>query len=290
CLADHPTAHDVVLQTHALFELTDPRAVLYIDCTHQQSMRQWTDWNPLRGKELERWLERERRQYHAAAHLFAFSHQTRESIVVDYGVPAERVTVVAAGVNFEHVPEQALVGNTNTPPTILFVGNDFVRKGGEQLLEAFRVVRERVPDAQLQLVGTPHSIAAQPGVEVLGRVNGRGKMTRLYASADVFAMPSFFDPFPLVVLEAMAHGLPVVASPTCGVPEMVVEGRTGLLVPADTSMVERLADALVAVLTDPAKAAAMGRAGRERVTERFLWRHVADRMAPVLEGMASRVG
>lgn len=279
-------AYDVVMQTHALFELTDPRTVLYIDCTHRQSIDQWPDWNPLRGMDLQRWLRRERRQYHAAAHLFAFSRETFLSLVDDYGVPADRVSVVGAGVNFDHVPEVVTPAETATP-TVLFVGNDFIRKGGEQLLDAFRLVRDRVPDARLQIVGTPHPIAPQPGVEVLGRVNGRDEMTRLYAAASVFVMPSFFDPFPLVILEAMAHGLPVVASPTCGVPEMVVDGSTGLLVPTDERMVERLADALVQLLTDPELAHRMGRNGRERVTERFLWPHVVDRMAPVLERLAS---
>lgn len=279
---------DAIVQVHALFELTDPRTFMYVDCTHQQSIRHWPDWNPLRGKALRTWLTRERRQYHAASHVFAFSAEVGDSLVHDYDLPPGRVSVVGAGVNFTNLPTDAqlahLAARRPASQSILFVGNDFERKGGPELLEAFRLVRERVPEALLHIVGTPHPIASQPGVEVLGRVEGRAAMSRLYRDAAVFCLPSFFDPYPLVVLEAMAHGLPVVAAPTCGVPEMVLDDGTGLLVEHGPDGVARLADALVRVLVNPSYAAQLGAAGRRRVEERFLWQHVVDRMAPALEG------
>ncbi len=279
---------DAIVQVHALFELTHPSTAIYVDCTHQQSIRHWPDWNPLRGRALRTWLQRERRQYHAASHLFAFSAEARDSLVNDYDVPPEQVSVVGAGVNFADLPTAAQLAAPGAPrsasQTILFVGNDFERKGGPGLLEAFRLVRQRVPGARLQIVGTKHPIAPQDGVEVLGRVNGRAAMSQLYGEAAVFCVMSFFDPFPLVVLEAMAHGLPVVAAPTNGVPEMVLDGTTGLLIKHGPDEVNRLADALVELLEQPDRAARLGAAGRRRVEERFLWQHVVDRMAPALEG------
>ncbi|MEO3937856.1 glycosyltransferase family 4 protein [Dermatophilaceae bacterium Soc4.6] len=277
---------DVVVQTHALFGLSDPRAVLYLDCTHRQSADHWPDWNPLRGRALRRWLGRERRQYHRSAHLFAFSTPTRDSLVHDYGVSPDRVTVVGAGVNFDVLPDLR-PRRAGTAPTVLFVGNDFERKGGPRLLEAFRLVRAAVPDARLQIVGTPHPIPPQAGVEVLGRVGSREALAQLYADASVLVLPSTFDPFPLVVLEAMAHGLPVVATRQCGVPEMVVDGETGLLVEPGEDLVPQLVDALVRLLTDPTLADRLGVAGRTRVAERFLWTHVVDRMAPALEAVVT---
>lgn len=293
---------DAIVQVHALFELRDPRTTIYVDCTHQQSIRSWPDWNPLRGRALRAWLERERRQYLAASHVFAFFAETRDSLVHDYGVPPERVSVVGAGVNFDPLPAPpappveadsarvAAPGHLPRPrrQTILFVGNDFVRKGGPQLLEAFRLVRERVPGARLQIVGTPHPIDPQDGVELLGRVNGREVMSQLYRDASVFCLPSHFDPYPLVVLEAMAHGLPVVAAPICGVPEMVLDHATGLLVEHGPDGIQQLADALVSLLEHPAEAHRLGAAGRRRVEERFRWQHVVERMAPALEQVSAR--
>jgi glycosyltransferase involved in cell wall biosynthesis len=291
-LVEHPW--DIVLQVHALFHVRDARSVLYVDCTHRQSAAQWPAWNPLSGAALRRWYERERAEYLRAAHLFAFSVETSASLTLDYGVDPERVTVVGAGANRPLHPTVRATGrlehdrhHVDRPPTILFIGNDFVRKGGVVLLDAFRHVRSTVPNARLQLVGTRPAIAAQDGVDVLGRIHDRSQIASLYSAADVFCLPAFFDPYPLVVLEAMSHQLPVVASTSVGIPEMVIDGETGLLVPAGS--VDRLADALISLLSSPTRAAQLGRAGQRRVASSFTWDAVVDRMAPVLDRLGADV-
>jgi len=294
---------DVIFQAHALFELRDPRVVLYVDCTHHQSAEQWPDWNPLRGNALERWYSRERRQYQGASHVFTFSHETRDVLVDDYAVDPDKVTVVGAGLNFDHVPDPPLRPRQGAgSPTVLFVGNDFVRKGGERLLEAFRLVRQDVPDARLRIVGTPHPIAPQPGVEVIGRVESRDEMASLYAGADVFCLPSTFEPYGFVLLEAMAYQLPCVATTSCGIPEIIVDGVTGIMVPREQPAatqdtptgtevrteqggevsVSALAAALTDLLTDPERATRMGSAGRARVLDSLQWTDTVSRMSPVL--------
>lgn len=300
-----PTAADAVFQVHALFDVTGPTTVLYVDCTHRQSMSEWPDWNPLRGRALRRWLEAERRQYRRAAHILTLSEPTAESLRTDYGIPAHRVTSVGAGITLDTLPDPDTLPALDTlpdplpsldpeaegpgpdGPTILFVGHDFVRKGGHVLLEAFRTVRAQLPDARLRIVGTPHPIEPQPGVEVLGRVSDRSRLAELYREASVFCLPSFFEPFGLVILEAMAFGLPVVATRTCGIPEMVTDGVTGLLTAKGDA--EALATALVRALTTPQDAVAWGRAGRRRAEEHFTWDAVVDRMAPALDRLLPTV-
>lgn len=275
-----PGSTDPVLQVHALFEVQDAPSMLYVDCTHRQSAEQWPAWNPLHGRALRRWYARERRAYHAARHLFAFSRETRMSLLEDYGVPADRVSVVGAGINARELPGPrgaAVPG----PPMILFVGNDFERKGGHVLLSAFAEVRSQIPDVRLVLVGTTPQIPPQPGVEVLGRVHDRERVLGLYQEATVFCLPSVFDPLPLVLLEAMAHGVPCVTTATCGVPDVVTDGRDGVLVPPGAA--RELAGALVGLLRDPVRAGEIGAAGRERVLGAFTWDHVVDRMAPALD-------
>ena len=279
-----PASADIVFQTHALFEVADARTVMYIDCTHRQSMDQWPDWNPLRGRALREWLGRERRQYQQSAHVFAFSQETATSITEEYDVPAERVSVVGAGLNVGSLPQ--LTARPAGPPTVLFVGNDFVRKGGHQLLEAFALVRRRVPAARLQIVGTPAVTDAQPGVEVLGRIHDRARLAELYAQADVFCLPAHFDPFPGALLEAMAHALPSVVTDSCGIPEIV--GHEGAALTVERGAVAQLADALTHLLLDPAAASRMGAVARRRVEQGFLWSHVVDRMTPGLRAAAER--
>lgn len=276
-------ASDVAFfQIHGLFGLPGARTTLYIDCTHRQSADQWPAWNPLGRRALARWYGREGSAYHLAAHLFAFSEPTRRSLVDDYGVSPDRVTVVGAGVNFRDLPELA---EPTSEPVVLFVGNDFARKGGRVLLEAFDLVRRRVPNARLLLVGATPAVAPQRGVEVLGRVHDRQRIAALYTEARVFCLPALFDPYPLVLLEAMSHGLPVVASTSCGIPEIVADGQTGHLV--DSKDPRALAEVLVHLLDDPAAASRLGAAGRARVEQHFLWDDVVSRMAPVLDELTA---
>jgi glycosyltransferase involved in cell wall biosynthesis len=275
---------DAVLQVHALFDQPVAPSLLYIDCTHRQSAALWPAWNPLRGRALDDWYRREQDTYDAARHLFAFCEPTRRSLVEEYGISPDKVTVVGAGANLRRLPAVRPLPQDG-PPTILFIGNDFVRKGGEVLLEAFERVRLAVPDARLVLVGTRPSIAPREGVEVLGRVHDRSRIAELYRSASVFCVPSFFDPYPLVLLEAMAFGVPVVATEQMGTPEMVVDGETGRLVASGDA--SALAGALLDALQDPDAAERRAAAAREDVERRFTWDHVVDRMTPALESLGS---
>ncbi|GAB3456085.1 glycosyltransferase family 4 protein [Kineococcus endophyticus] len=269
-----------VLQVHALFDVAGADSLLYVDCTHRQAAQAWAPWNPMRGRALRRWYEREAIAYRSARHVFAFSGATRDSLVEDYDVDPERVTVVGAGANGGLPP---VTGATSLPdrPNVLFIGNDFARKGGWDLLAAFAEVRRSVPAATLRLVGTRPAVPSTPGVEVLGRVHDRSRIDRLYAEASVFVLPSVFDPFPLVLLEAMARGVPVVTTNSCGIPDMVRGGVDGQVVPVSDP--SSLACAIVRSLTDPRRSASMAAVARTRVREEFTWERVVDRMAPVLD-------
>ncbi len=274
---------DVVVQVHALFDQALAPSVLYLDCTHRQSAELWPAWNPLRGRALDEWYRREQQSYDAARHLFAFSEPTRRSLIDDYGIAPQKVTVVGAGVNLRQLP--VVRPRPSGPPTVLFIGNDFIRKGGAVLLEAFARVRSALPDARLVLVGSRPPIAAQPGVEILGRVRDRARIAELYRDAAVFAVPSFFDPFPLVLLEAMAFGVPIVTTRQTGTPEMIADGETGALVA--TGDAAALADALLDALQDPDAAEVRAAAARRDVERRFTWDAVVDRMAPALDAVSS---
>ena len=276
-LAQIPTSYDVVLQVHALFRIANAPYIVYVDNTHRQTLAGWPTWNPLRGRALTRWLADERAIYEQAVHLFTMGEPAAESLRAEYGIPAERVTNVGGGANFTIL--SPLI-ETVREPTILFVGKDWRRKGGDVLLEAFQLVRAQFPGARLQIVGTTEP-SSGPGIEVLGRVDDRDRLAELYARASVFCLPSHFDPFPLVLMEAMASGLPCVASTVCGIPEIVAEGETGLLVPPGDA--PRLAAALLRLLTDPVEARALGNAGRARIEQQLSWDRVVERMAPVLD-------
>ncbi|MGH2463209.1 MAG: glycosyltransferase, partial [Candidatus Limnocylindria bacterium] len=118
---------------------------------------------------------------------------------------------------------------------------------------------------------------------------------QLYSHAALFVCPSVYEPFGITNLEAMACGVPVVATRVGGIPEVVVHGRTGLLVdppedpmaPDDTDRTARdLAAAINALVADPARRVAMGEAGRQQAVEQFSWSAVASRTVEVYEAVA----
>jgi glycosyltransferase involved in cell wall biosynthesis len=163
---------------------------------------------------------------------------------------------------------------------VLFVGRLRTRKAAAVLLAAFVRVRKRLPSARLVLVGNGEqqsAIAARIGalglgdaVELAGAL-GREATQERFTRADLLCLPSTYEGFPLVILEAMAAGLPVVATAVAGVPEAVRPGETGLLVEPEDA--EGLAGALLALLEDPQRARAMGEAGRRLLEQRFTIGH-----------------
>jgi alpha-maltose-1-phosphate synthase len=273
-MAEIRVPFDFLLEPFRAFHPLGAPYVLFLDTT-DRLRSQYASWTPFQEDELG--FERERRLYAEAVHIFTMPTAPAESLVRDYGIPPERVTVVGAGANIDVPPA---VPPNGRPPTVLFVGRDYRRKGGDRLVEAFNRVRRRVPDARLVVIGTA-AAPAGPGIDVRGEVRDRDEVARLYAEAAVFCLPSRHEPTGMSLFEAMAHGLPCVGTTVGGIPEAVVDGETGLLVPPDD--VDALADALVRLLEDPDYARRLGAAGRERIDRDLNWDRVVDRMAVVFD-------
>ncbi|HEY8998540.1 MAG TPA: glycosyltransferase family 4 protein, partial [Edaphobacter sp.] len=213
--------------------------------------------------------------------IFTFSEYLRQSFITNYGVPAERVVSVGAGVNLASLPE-ANPAKSYAQPRILFIGTEFARKGGPQLLAAFRAVRERIPAATLDIVGPTQVDDLPAGATLHGHLSKAvpehaAKLEELFRTATVFVLPSLYEPFGIAPLEAMLHQVPVVTTNAWALPEFVIPGETGEL--AEKGSVEDLAEKLTALLTaPPEQLAAMGAKGRERAMGRYTWATVAKRM------------
>lgn len=188
-------------------------------------------------------------------------------------LPAGRVQLIDNGVSLAAHPAPRA---EHTPPRVLYVGLLTPRKGVLDLLDASRLLAERGVDHELWLLGGTPDEGPSAEAEVRAELDGRARMlgTRApehmpaaYAEADVFCLPSWWEAMPLSVLEAMASGLPVVATDVGDVPRLVLDGRTGFVVPPRNPT--SLAGALERLLRDPQRASRMGKAGRDRVAERF---------------------
>jgi glycosyltransferase involved in cell wall biosynthesis len=210
-------------------------------------------------------------------------------VVLAAGVPPARVVAIPAGVNLESFPfglkapeiERELgLGSPVVGSVAMFRGS----KGHPQLLQAFARVRERHPRASLLLVGDG---IRRPWVEQLAREAGladavvftgfRPDVPALLAAMDCFALASTrTEGVPQALLQAFAVGVPVVASRIGGIPEVVTDGETGLLV--ESEAVPPLAAAIERVLEDPAGAAQRARAARALVEARFSHGRSVDRL------------
>jgi glycosyltransferase involved in cell wall biosynthesis len=217
-----------------------------------------------------------RQKVELARFVVCVSHHGRSQLMGLVDPPHwDKLRVVRCGVDVTAFAPPA-GGRAEAPFEVLTVGRVDPIKGQPLLLEALAELRRRGLDARLTFVGDGdglaelQALAARLGVEdragFPGAV-GQDEIRAYYRRASAFALPSFAEGLPVVLVEAMACGLPVVASRITGIPELVEEGVAGLLVTPGRA--GELADALAALAADPERRAAMGRAGRAKIESEF---------------------
>ncbi len=224
-----------------------------------------------------------------ARQVVCSSKDQAERVVNGLRVPCPKVKVIYYGIDVERFcPPPTRRGASE----ILYAGGPWANKGLDVLLEAFARIQGRFPQASISVVGGGEWGPYQEKIQSLGlssRVRYGGQvahasMVERYQNAYLLAAPTRHESFGLVLAEAMACGLPVVATRVTAIPEVVEEGRTGLLVPVDDGAA--LAEALATLLGDPERAAAMGKAGRARVEQRFAWGKVITQWEQLLGQVA----
>jgi glycosyltransferase involved in cell wall biosynthesis len=214
------------------------------------------------------------------------------------GLDEDRISIVPCGVDPDQFRPAARLRPAGARKRLLSVGRLVPRKGFDRAIRALAAI----PDAELVVAGGPEAgllgtdpearrlsaIAAEYGVAdrvtLLGGV-GRDRMPALMADADLVLSLPRYEPFGIVPLEAMACATPVVATAVGGQLDTVVDGTTGVLVPADEDY--DLGPAVRALLADPERLARYGAAGRRRVLTHYTWDRVADGVAAVYGAVSS---
>ncbi|TXS43358.1 glycogen synthase [Streptomyces sp. uw30] len=261
-----------------------------------EPLRPWKAEQLGGGYALSSWAERT--AIEAADAVIAVSGAMREDILGCYpALDPARVHIVHNGIDTTlYRPDHRTdvltrFGLDADRPYVLFVGRITRQKGVPHLLRAIRHID---PAAQVVLcAGAPDTpeidqefrdlyqelSRVREGVHWIPQMLPRPEVIQLLTHAAVFVCPSVYEPLGIVNLEAMACGTPVVASQVGGIPEVVDDGKTGLLVPLDDDFEAGLARALDSVIGDPETARRMGEAGRERAVGEFGWDAVARRTA-----------
>lgn len=283
-----------------------------------EPLRPWKREQLGRGYDCSSWVEKTALEMADA--VVAVSQGTREDVLNLFEVPEERLHIIHNGIDpAQYRPEgreETLVelGIDPAKPYLLFVGRIARQKGIIHLVNAipfmdpgFQVVLcAGAPDTPEIAAEMTEAVAAakkdRPGVIWIDEMLEKQKTIDLYAQAAVFCCPSIYEPFGIINLEAMACETAVVASAVGGIPEVVVEGETGFLVPLEQQKIspfepvdpERfsrdLAEKINRLMADPELRQQFGRAGRTRAVEHFSWAAIADQTIGLyreLAGLAS---
>lgn len=294
-MARDPVAADVVhshtwyvalggLLVRSLFDIP-----LVVTLHSLEPLRPWKADQLGSGYLVSSWAERA--AVEQAERVIAVSAQMRADILAHFRVDPDRVVVIHNGVDAEAFRRterrEALERHGVRSPYVLFVGRISEQKGIFQLLDAAASLPEGIqlvlcassPDTPELLGRLRAAVEGRPGVRWLNAMLPVPEVVQLYSHTAAFVCPSVYEPFGLINLEAMACGAPVVATRVGGIPEVVVDGETGWLVPPGDP--QALADAVRGVLAEPERAAGFGEAGRRRVEARFSWDRIAERTLEV---------
>jgi alpha-maltose-1-phosphate synthase len=274
--------------------------------THSlETHRPWKAEQLGNGYFLSRWIEHH--AYNTCDGVIAVSEQMKTDVVEAYGIAAEKVCVIHNGIDphfYQPTFDSELLlslGIQPEVPFILFVGRITRQKGISNLIEAARFINKNcqivlcagAPDTPEIAAETELLIAAlkkeRENVVLISEMLPREKVRVLYSHADVFVCPSLYEPFGIINLEAMSCETPVVGTAVGGIPEIIVDGKTGYLVPLESvsrtnfnpknpiAFQQMLADKINDLLDNPILAQQMGKAGRQRVLEKFSWVSVAQK-------------
>lgn len=313
---DHEVVHCHTWYTHfaGIFAKLAYGRPLVITVHSLEPLRPWKREQLGGGYDFSCWVEKTALEMADA--VIAVSGETRKDLLTHFNIDPARIHIIHNGIDTdEYQPREpqtdfSSLGIRQDRPLVLFVGRITRQKG---IIHLVRAIERMDPDFDVVLcAGAPDTpeigremaeavravSANRPGVLWIDRMLDKRTVIDLYNRADLFCCPSVYEPFGIINLEAMACETPVVASMVGGIPEVVIHGETGLLVPLaqagggsfdplDPERFSRdLASAINRLMRRPEDRKAMGQKGRQRARETFSWTSIAERTVNIYHGLA----
>jgi glycosyltransferase involved in cell wall biosynthesis len=246
----------------------------------------------LRNRALEA-MKFEQDVYNSLNGIFVMSEYWRKSFIEDFFVPQDKVKNIGYGVNID-IPAPNIKDEDSK--NIVFIGIDFDRKGGSNLIKAFKniVNMKNHSRASLHIVGPrqlPPSISSS-GISS-DRLKFHGYLSRespadlkllqsILNAGNIFVLPSRYEPFGNACLEAMLYGMPVLATDNWSFPDFVLPDITGALL-SDPDNIEELTEQISAMLSNPEKTKTMGQNGRKLVIDNYTWESTTQKMYSTIQ-------
>ena len=260
-------------QLQSIFDTSVPGIPNFVYTDHTHLANLWYSQSGRVKLYSAEWISLEKSIYENASLVFTRSTNISKSLIEQYGIATEKVKCVFAGMN---IPDRkkAAPRKDYKKQVVLFVGQDWKRKGGPTLVEAFHKIAPTYPNALLKIVGCEPKIN-HPQIQVMGKIS-LADLGGQYETASIFCMPSVNEPFGAVFVEAMAYELPIVATAIGAIPDMVREGWNGYLVaPGD---VAGLINALEKLLSNPELCSKLGKNGKSLVDKDYNWTAVGEKI------------
>jgi glycogen synthase len=262
---------------------------MYLDYTMALSEQNWPDWAFfINSKQRDAWIRCESKTYELACHIFVMSSIVKNSLIQDYGINPQKITVVGVSVNFLN-NENNQIKKTFGSKKILFNGSDFFRKGGDIVLKAFIKVKKIIPDAKLVVIGkkiNPLTIRNIDGIENIGKISSPEKMKHLFSETDLIIAPARCEPFGIFLVDAMVNGVPcvVTAGNANGMPEFIENWVDGVVV--SQANPDLIADTMIKLLDDSDKLSLMSEAAINKIQTKLNWDSISKTIVNILENSA----
>ena len=208
--------------------------------------------------------------------IFTMGHWIANEMVRSYGLNIKKVHVVGGGINLDY---KKIDYSKKNGKRILFVGRDFERKNGPLVVDAFKILKEEIKDAELYIAGPEKLKIQYKGIYCLGDVESK-ELYNYFNLCDIFCMPSKFEPYGLVFIEALTYGLPCIGKNAYEMPYFIDDGITGYLLNENSP--EQLAQLMGNALKNQTMKNIV-RSRRDWYIEEYSWKTVAKRIADVIK-------
>lgn len=260
-------------QAQSLFDCSLPNVphFIYTDHTHLANLN-YPDFN-IKKLYPEKWVDLERQIYANAVKIFVQSSNIQKSMIEQYQQPPDKVICVYAGNNVE-TDISVTEDKSYTEQNILFVGLDWERKGGPELIEAFKLVLDKHPNASLTIAGAKPNLQVR-NCKILGKIASADLRT-YYETATLFCMPTRLEPFGIVFLEAMQARLPIIGTNVGAIPDFLQNNWNGILVePGD---IQGIANGIIKLLENPDLCRLYGDRNLNLIKNLYSWQAVSQKI------------
>lgn len=261
---------------------------LYLDACFYSYITIYHTKNEFSTSQLEELFKKEALFLQNAKAVFFSSAWALEETKKNYNLTGSNFfnAGLGGGFNSQSISEEK---NESDPPYFLFVGHDFLGKGGDKIISAFVEIQKEFPEYRLKIIGQPppdqfliHSNVEYMGVIDKSLPGALDKMINIFANAYCFLLPTSKDITPLVLVEAGSVGCPAIATDNFGIPEIVVDGETGILIKPDEFIEQNLTGAMRQLCQNRILRNKMSGKAKEHIAKKFSWDITGERIDKIL--------